>query len=297
MGKTPSQKRNWTVLFFVAPGLIFLFFLTLYPLSQTIWMSFFKMTSEGRIFTGLENYQKIFQDNLFWSSLWHTIYFTVITVGLHFLIGLGLALILYRLGNSLLTNILKGFLFLPWLYASAVWCITWQLIFHPYFSVINELFNSMGLAFLVQPWLSDPSILPLTIAAFVGGLKWYPFHMLMIFTSLQIIPRELFDAADIDGASGFWSFRSIIWPFLKPVTAILLTFDTMGTFYYFDLIWILTKGGPMNKSEVVSTYIYKIIFNFGNFEYGASIAFLLMIVLTIITLVYMKIFLTEEFEV
>jgi multiple sugar transport system permease protein len=295
--KISSQKKTyWAAFFFVAPGVSFIFFLTLYPLGQAMWMSVFKVTSGSITFTGLANYQRAFQDNLFWLSLWNTLYFTVISVSLHFFIGLGLALLLYRLGKSIVSNILRGFLFLPWLFASAVWCVTWQLILHPYFSVLNALFNSLGLSRLSQPWLTDPSLLPLTVLSVVNGLKFFPFHMIMLFAALQAIPKELFEIADIYGASSLQKFRSVTWPFLKPITAIILSVDTIGTFYYFELVWIITKGGPMNKTEVLSTNIYRTVFELGSFEYGSSLAILLMIILLILVVVYMKIFLREEFE-
>jgi len=295
--KGSSQKKTyWTVFFFIAPGVSFVFFLTLYPLGRAMWMSVFKVTSDSRTFIGLANYQRAFQDNLFWLSLWHTLYFTVISVSLHYFIGLGFALLLYRLGKSIVSNILRGFLFLPWLFASAIWCVTWQLILHPYFSVLNALFNSLGISRLSQPWLTDPSLLPLTSLSVLIGLKFFPFHMVMLFAVLQAIPKELLEVADIDGASSLQKFRSIIWPFLKPVTAIILTIDTIGSFYYFDVVWILTKGGPMNKTELLSTYIYKMVFELGSFEYGSSLAILLMIILSILMVVYIKFFLREDFE-
>jgi len=290
-----QRKTYWTTFFFVVPGVVFVFFLTLYPLGRAIWASFFKVTSGSIIFTGFANYQRIFQDDLFWLSLWHTLYFTVISVSLHFFIGLGLALLLYRLGKSIVSNILRGFLFLPWLFASAVWCVTWQLILHPHFSVLNALFNSLGLSYLSQPWLIDPSLLPLTVISVVNGLKFFPFHMIMLYAAMQNIPIELFEAAEIDGASNFQKFRSITWPFLRQVTSIILTFDTIATANYFDIVWILTQGGPMNRTEVLSTYIYKTIFQLGSFGYGSSLAVVLMIILLVFMMVYMKVFLREEF--
>jgi multiple sugar transport system permease protein len=298
--KVSSQKKTyyWTAFFFIAPGVSFVFFLTLYPFGQAMLMSIFKVTSDSRTFIGLANYQRAFQDNLFWLSLWHTLYFTVISVSLHYFIGLGFALLLYRLGESIVSNILRGFLFLPWLFASAVWCVTWQLILHPQFSVLNALFNSLGLSCLSHSWLSDLSLLPLTILSVVSGLKFFPFHMVMLFAALQVIPLELFEAAEIDGASSLQKFRSITWQFLKPVTTIILCYDTIGSFYYFDLVWILTRGGPMNETEVLSTYIFKTVFQFeGSFEYGSSMAILLMIILSIFIMVYIKIFLRGEFEI
>lgn len=296
--KRISKKRYfWTAFFFIAPGVIFVFFLCLYPLGRAIWMSIVETTSDSNSqFIGLTNYKKVFGDKLFWLSLWHTFYFTGISVSLHYFAGLGLALLLDKLGKSLKGNVLRGFLFLPWLFPSAVWCITWQLILHPHFSVLNELLKTIGLDKLSRGWLTEPTLLPLNSLSIVNGWKFFPFHMVMLFATLQSVPKELYEVAEIDGASGWKKFQSVTWPFLKPITAIVLTIDTIGTFHYFDLVWILTQGGPMNKTEVLSTYIYRTVFRMGSFEYGSTLAVLLMIILSILIALYIRIFMRGEFE-
>lgn len=292
-----KKKTRLTVFLFIAPGLVFVFFLTLYPLGRAIEMSFFEgKVGGGSIFVGFSNYQRSFGDSLFLLSLWHTAYFTAISVSLHYFIGLGLALMLNRLGRGRLSNVLRGFLFLPWLFTSAVWCVTWQLILHPHFSVLNEFLKAIGLGNLARGWLVEPSLLPLTTLGIVNGWKSFPFCMVMLLATMQVIPKELYEVAEIDGASSFRKFVNITWPFLKPTTGVILLVDTIGTFHYFDIVWILTGGGPINKTEVLSTYIYKCAFEQGNFEFSSALSIILMIILIIVMFVYIRRFLKEAIQ-
>jgi len=288
------RKKISSGYLFIVPGVAFVLFLTIYPLVNAIKMSFFNLSSGNNIFVGFLNYQKAFQDQTMWLSMAHSFYFTIFSVSLHFLFGLGLALLLNSVKEYKGSSICRGLLFLPWLFSSAVWCVTWQLILHPQFSILNEIFNVFGLKGL--NWISADSLLPLTSLSIVNGWKFFPFHMIMYFAVLQSIPKELYEAASIDGASGNQKFFYITLPSLYHTIAIVLTIDTIGTFHYFDLIWILTQGGPMNRTEVLSTYIYRKVFTLGNFGYGSAMSVILIVILIAFITLYIKILLKGEFE-
>jgi len=280
---------------FVIPGTTFVFLLTVYPMARTIWMSFFNLAPGKHIFIGSANYADALKDGVMWLSLSHSVFFTGISVIAHFLIGLGLALLL---NNPKIKGekIFKSLLLIPWLFPSAVVAITWQLIFHPRFSILNAILIKLGLSGFTRMWLAEDSLLPLSCVTLINSWKAYAFHMVVLFAGLKSIPRQLYEVAEIDGASEFKKFLFVTLPGLRPLIITVLTLDTIWTFIYFDLVYLVTRGGPMLSSEVLPTYLYRIIFKRSFFGYGSTLAVIMMLFMVVFALLSLWITIKEEFK-
>lgn len=254
---------------FILPVFVYLVLISLYPLAMSLRMSFYDVVAKREAFIGLAHYKELLRDNLFWQAARQTFYFCGVSVVVHLLVGLEFALLLNR-KNLKRRNLLRGLQFIPWLFPPAVTACIWILIYQSEVGALNVLLRKLNLSNLAFDWLSSPKT-ALTSVAVVEMWSFYPFFTLMLLAGLQNIPYSLYEAARIDGA-GMWSrFWCITLPLLKPVILTTCLLDVIWNFRFFDLIWIMTLGGPARSSEVLSTYLYKAAFYDFNFGYAGAI--------------------------
>ena len=260
---TTKGRLTW-----VAPAVLVLLLLSIYPLLYSIRVSF--QNSNGGAVT-LANYLRLFHDRLFAVALWQTVVYVSVALSIELVLGLALALLVDSLPAG--KGLFRAGLLAPMLLPPVVVAVIWRLIFNPQFGVLNGMLRNFGFDTSHLTWSSgEQSALPSVIA--VDVWEWTPFMFLLISAGLQAIPQEPIEAAQVDGASSWRIFRDMILPLLKPTLFLAILLRTMDLVRIFDQIWILTQGGPGSATETVSLYIYRTAFRFFNFGYAAAMSFL-----------------------
>lgn len=281
-------KRETTLAkFFLAPALIVIAAVALYPILNVIYLSLHRKLLIFGIhrFIGLENYAYLLQDARFWRSLGNTLYFVLISTSLEMLLGLATALVMHqpRAGKTFI----RAAVLVPWAIPTVVSARMWEWIYNPDFGVLNFFLRKIGLPGSSQNWLGDPT-LALHAVIFADVWKTTPFVALLLFAGLQVLPVELYEAAKIDGASAWQRFWRVTLPLLAPVLLTTLLFRTLDAFRIFDAVYVLTGGGPANTSETLSIYAYKLLFQTLQFGAGSAVAVLTFGCVMLVSLFYMK---------
>jgi len=266
--------------FFILPAALMLLVVIIYPAMYSLKLSF---TSESKALYSLTNYAELFRDPLFWQAFRNTLVFVGVVTISHLVIGFSVAMALNtRIKVRLLFRII---VLLPWTVPDVVAGITWKWIYDPVYGALNDLLSRLNLIDAPILWLSDPKLVMSSII-FADIWRGFPFVMLILLSGLQAIPRELYEAAKIDRASGFQSFRYITLPSLKKIVGVALALDIIWEFRRFGLVQTMTQGGPGHQTEVFSTLIYKEYFQFFRFEYASAIAVIMSIILLSLSLPY-----------
>jgi multiple sugar transport system permease protein len=283
-----SQLAAWA---FLAPLTVYLLAFYAYPLYRNLDLSLrnytvYSFVHGGAPFTGFANYSAVFRDPTFAPALEHTLIFTLVSLAFQFVIGLALAVFFTQ--HFPLSAILRALFLVPWLLPLIVSASTWAWMLDSGSGVVNYGLHLLGIA--PVNWLTSPSwALPSVIIANI----WIgvPFNLVLLYSGLQAIPRELYEAAALDGATSWQRFRRITFPLLRPVSAITLMLGLVYTLKVFDIIWIMTKGGPVDASTTFATWSYRL--GFGNllpaFGPGAAVGNLLVIMALIAGLVYIRV--------
>lgn len=275
----PARERA-TGWFLLLPALILLILVFAYPIGRAFWLSLFTKnlgTKLAPIFSGLDNYARMLGDGRFWQSFWTTTVFTSISVCLELLLGLGIALVLNRSFRG--RNLVRTIAILPWALPTALIGLAWAWIFNDQFGVVNDLLLRLGLIKTGINWLGEPTLAMASII-FADVWKTTPFASILLLAGLQSISADLYEAHAIDGATPWQSFRQITLPLLMPQVLIALLFRFAQAFGIFDLIAVMTGGGPGGATEVVSLYVYATTMRYLDFGYGAAlvvVTFLLLV--------------------
>ena len=271
-----EQRIGWV---FVTPALFLLLLVFAYPILRAFWLSLFTEnlgTNLQPIFSGFHNYTRMVLDSRFWQSIWNTTLFTVISIALELILGMGIALILHQTFRG--RGLVRTIAILPWALPTALIALTWTWIFNDQFGVWNDILLRFGLIQEPVNWLGQPTLALLaTIAADVW--KTTPFVSILLLAGLQSIPEDLYEAHAMDGASRWQSFRWITVPLLMPQILIALLFRFAQSFGVFDLVQVMTGGGPAGATEMVSLYIYATVMRYLDFGYGAALVVVTFLVL------------------
>jgi trehalose/maltose transport system permease protein len=280
----------------VAPALIVLLAITAYPLVYNIWNSLHHVNylappQELGSFAGLTNYKRLFTDNLFIPSLMHTIGFTVVSVAVETVIGLSLALALNRAFPG--RGLVRAAVFIPWAVPTVVSAQLWKAMFDPQSGFVNYILTTLHLpgghtTWLAGTWTSWGAILV------ADAWRNTPFIAIILLAGLQVIPGDIYEAARIDGASAWQTFRRLTLPLLKPALMVSLIFRTLQSFLIFDVVYNMTGGGPGNSTNVVSYLNWQAFLADSDFGYGGAIAVSLIIFALIIAAAYVRAFRTEQ---
>ena len=267
---------------FVLPALLMLALVLGIPVAAAILNSFTPLWGGEGGFT-LDNYVKLSKDDLFWNSLKVTFYFVSGTVLLHLVVGLAVALAL--------TTEIRGRQFfrvvaiLPWTMPDVISGLIWRYMYNPTAGVINYGLQELHLTNEYIEWLGK-SDLALPSVVFADVWRGYPFVMLILLAGLQAIPREFYEAAQVDGANIVQEFRFITLPGIRRIIAIALALDTIWQFRRFGLVYNMTFGGPGHSTEILPMYIYKQYFRYFNFEYASAIAVVSAMIMLIASIPY-----------
>jgi multiple sugar transport system permease protein len=270
---------------YVAPALLVLAVFLMVPLAVGVASSFQRWVIYdpfNRGWIGLENYRALLQDPLFWNALKNTGIWTFGSLVFQFSLGLGLALLLehpFR-GRALY----QALVFLPWAVPPFLGGLTWKWLLSPSLGPISDLLIRSGIREGPLYVLSDPA---LALWGAIAANVWYgiPFFAMTLLAALQGIPRELHEAAGIDGANGFGRFWHITLPFLMPTIVIVVLLRTIWIANFTDLIWVMTGGGPSNSSQILTTYILSTAYSKLDFGYAATISTALLLMLSVYALI------------
>ena len=284
-----KTKRALVPLFYVAPATFLFSLLMLYPMITVLRFSLMDgaITKRNPSFVGLQNYQTNFVDPVFWQAVGHTLYFTVMSVIFHLLIGMAFALLLnsQRI-NPVVRSALRTLYILPWLFTAVIIAIIWRLLLDPN-GVINGVLMALHIVDFKVEWFSSTktALHALTFANIWAG---YPLYMVSLLAGLQGIPKELYEAAGLDGANEVHKFRYITIPQLMPVIISIALLDFIWTMQVFPLVWMTTGGGPIYSTEVLSTYTYKQAFSSYEFSQASASAICILIMSMGVTYFYIK---------
>ncbi len=285
--KSIYQTEQLTAWLLIIPALIVLSLVFVYPVIRAFWLSLFTQnlrTQLQPIFSGLANYERMLGDGHFWQTIWNTTSFTVVSVSLELLLGLGIALILNQsfFGRGLVRTVA----IIPWALPTAIMGLTWAWMFNDRFGVINDILLRLGLIETGINWLGEPFLA--NVALIIADVwKTTPFISIILLAGLQSISKDLYEAHAIDGANAWQSFYQITLPLIFPQILISLLFRFAQAFGIFDLVQVMTGGGPGGATEMVSIYIYATVRSYLDFGYGATlimVTFLLLIVAVFLTI-------------
>jgi multiple sugar transport system permease protein len=287
----PAWRRALAPYTFILPIAVFGLFLLVYPVLYSLALSFRDATVETFVsgdmpFTGLDNYQQVLASSTFWQALENTVVFTFCSILFQFTIGFLLALFFQN--RFPLKNVLIALLLIPWIAPVLTAAYTFKGLFNEV-GPINQIAHLFGLP--TVPWLASPGF---ALTATIVANIWigFPFNFILLYSGVCNIPLEIYEAARIDGASYWRRVAHITLPILKPVTVAVLMLGTIYTVKVFDLVWIMTGGGPANTSHLLSTYAYQVGFSILNFGQAAAIA--TVIVALILTLNLFQLFLQRR---
>lgn len=283
-----NNRRSLVGYGFIAPAIVYLFLLCIYPMIDILIVSFTDMNYGVRSFVGLDHYVEAAQEPLLWTSVRNTVILTLGATALHLVVGLSLALLLNETWFSRrLRNVARGMLILPWVFSTASAGLMWSLLYHP-FGLLNYVgFGVLEIVDRPVEFLGNPS-LALWAVILVGGWKSFPFYMIAMLGGLQGISQDLYEAAKVDGANRWQRFRHVTIPQLWPVLVAVSTIDLITTFGAVDLINMLTKGGPGTSTFTVAYYTYNTGLVDGRLSYAAAISTLMLGLLAIATFFYLR---------
>ncbi len=289
----PRRRRggNWAAWAFLAPIVIYLLAFYAYPLYRNLDLSLRHYTVRSFVrgdapFSGLDNYRAVFADPTFGPALLHTLVFTFVSIAFQFAIGLALAVFFTQ--SFRLSATLRALFLVPWLLPLIVSASTWTWMLNSDSGIVNAALGIVNID--AVNWLTSPDW---ALTSVIVANVWIgiPFNLVVLYSGLQAIPAEVHEAAAIDGASGWQRFWRVTFPLLRPVSAITLLLGLVYTLKVFDLIWIMTKGGPAGASSTFATWSYQLSFGslLPEFGPGAAVGNLLIIMALFFGLLYIRI--------
>jgi raffinose/stachyose/melibiose transport system permease protein len=288
----PVWRRRLTIVAFLLPALTLYVLLALVPIFQGAFYSSFDWNGLEPLteFIGLQNYRDALADPVFLGALRHVFVILVLSLALQLPFALGLAFLLnQRMRGRALFRLL---FFLPFVLSDVITAIVWRLLLQPA-GLVDRTFESVGLVGLVQQWLADPDVVLYTVFVVVSW-KYFGFHMVLYLAGLQQIPVELEEAAALDGASRLQTFRYVILPLLGPTIRISVFLSIIGSLQLFDLVWVMTGGGPVGASHTTVTYMLDRGFERSQFGYGSAVAVIAFVISFVFALGYQRFVLRRD---
>jgi len=279
-------RERWHGYLFLAPTLLFLAAVIVLPLIHAFWTSFQRIRGLNSTFVGFANYVRVLEDEAFWHALRVSLGFVSISVAAHVVLGLLLALALNQI--TFARTALRVLFLTPWMVAAAVGATIWLWLLEPQFGVLNYILMSAGIIATPVAWLGTPGT---AFAAVTTVEIWrgVPFIMLLTLAGLQTIPAEQYEAAEIDGATSWQKFRHITLPNLKYLLVVASTLDIINVVRHYDIIGIMTGGGPAGATEVLPALLYNTAFRANRFGEAAAIGVLLLLMVLIFAAMYLRI--------
>lgn len=311
MTSVAQEKRPWylqwrallpefnqdtlTIVLFLLPTLIFMGVFVVWPIVDSFQLSFYKWNgiAPTRDYIGLDNWNRLLEDDIFFKAFSNNIKVVVLSIAIQLPLGMGLAILLEQGGRFFLFRLFKTVYFFPMLMSSVAIGILFKYIYDPVFGLVNPTLETAGLESWTRAWLGDTET---ALYAVIGVISWQytPFYMILFLAALSGVPEELRDASLIDGANERRYYWHIALPMVSGTVRTAVILSLIGSLKYFDLIWVMTEGGPNNASELMATYMYKRAFPAFEVGYGSTIASALFIIVMLIAVVMFSV--TRRFE-
>jgi multiple sugar transport system permease protein len=283
------EDERWLALVLLMPTAILLGLFIAYPFFEGVMLSL----SSARVgdpgkFVWFKNFEKLWNDNIFWTAVWNTFWYTGVTTVFKLGLGLWLAMLLNRHFRG--KAIVRAFILLPFIIPTVLSTFAWKWMFDPTFSVINWSLFKLGLISARINWLGDADLAMASIMV-VNIWRGVPFFAISLLAGLQTISPELNEAAAIDGARPWNRFWYVTWPLLLPVTMVVMLFSVIQTFADFQLVYVMTGGGPANATHLFATYAYQIGIVSGLLSEGAAVSlamFPFLFIIVVVQLLYIR---------
>jgi multiple sugar transport system permease protein len=282
-----GRRGNRAAYAFIAAAFIYLAVFVLYPIARAVWISLTKtslLAPTTNEFIGLQNFEKLLQSGAIQHTLWLTAIFVIAVATISMVVGVGAALLIEALRRGKGTA--RTLLALPWTIPSVVIALLFDLILNQRIGAINHLLGVFGGP--AVNWLTDPTLALISVVA-VTVWNLFPFVMLVTMAALQTVPAEIYDSAATDGADGWEMARRITLPYIKPTLQVISLFLIIWSFQQFQVLWIMTQGGPMNATSVVSIELYRTAFLFNDLGKASAIGVIALIPSLLITLIYFRV--------
>jgi len=290
-------NRSLVIILFLLPAAVLFFTFVLFPIAQAAYVGLFKWNGLGPLeeFVGVKNFLRMFKHEPFKQALVHNLAIAVLSITIQLPMALGLAILVGRRlpGKAFFRTIF----FLPYILSEAITAVLWSFIFNPRFAaseLINSALDTLLPFFKPGPWLGDPSKV-LSAIFVVLTWKYFGLHMILYVAGLQDIPTEIEEAASIDGASSLQTLRYVTIPMLSRTIYTTIYLSVLGSIQQFDLVWLMTEGGPVNASEVLTTYMYRHGFVSFRLGFGSSVAVILFLICLVFSLIYQRVFMRQQY--
>lgn len=286
-GLTLAARHNLLGLAFIAPTILVFSAVIVYPLVSAIYLSLFSIytpTMEGS-WVGLANFQELLAKGEFWRSLANTLLWTVGTLTLQLLFGVLVALMLHQ--NMVFRSLARSLVLFPYFLSTVVAVLVWRWLFNDLYGIVNHMLMWSGVLDMPVDWLGRMPNAMLSLI-FVGAWKYFPFVVIAVLARLQTIPDELYEAATIDGAGSIARFFDVTLPQLKGVLVVIVLLRAIWDFKEFDLIYLLTGGGPVIATQTLPLMVYKEAFALNRMGVASAVAVLMMLVMLTFMIVYLR---------
>lgn len=288
------EKQGRLAFWLLLPAGIAVFGVILYPMLRTLLVSLFQVNSAlatSTPFVGLDNYAHVLSEPQFWGSLGRTLYFTLVSTGLELVLGLAVAGLL----NAKLRArwLFRTIVVIPWAIPTIVNAAMWKGIDNAQYGALNALLTQLGIIKEYQVWLGDPT-LALNMVILADAWKTVPLVAFFLLAGLTSIPTEMYEAAKLDRASWPRIFRSIVLPMLVPSISIVLVLRTVEAFKVFDIIYAMTRGGPVNGTSTVAYFAYQTAFSDQNFGVGSALSYIIVIIILALSAIYLRLLRKSE---
>jgi multiple sugar transport system permease protein len=286
-----KQQRARFAYYLVLPSVILITLLNVVPLVQGVLVSLQRQNMvrpNPTSFVGFRHYNRaLFEDEIFWSSLGRTIVWTAGSVVGGYIVALALALLLNR--EIYGRGFFRALLLIPWVIPDAATALIWKWLYADQYGVFNFLLISFGLADRQIQWLADPKMAMISVIA-VQIWKLTPVMFIVLLAALQNVPTELHEAAELDGAGPVQRFRYVTFPVIRPTSVIITLLASIWTFQSFDIVYLLTGGGPADATEILPTLIYQKAFWASEIGYAAALGMLTLVCLVILSVAYLLVY-------
>ncbi len=280
-----NKSRIVTIAGFLLPGLVVYSIFVIWPILQASYYSLYRWNGLGPLqdFRGLDNYVQVFNDPVFTKALGHNFFLAILSIGIQLPLALGLALIVARKLPG--RTFFRAVFFLPFVLADTATGVLWSFMYRPEGGLLNNLIGWLGIP--PQTWLGNLDLVLISIFITISW-KYFGFHLILYVAGLQQIPADLEEAARIDGATGFQVLRHITIPLLGSTIRLSVFLSILGSLQYFDLIWVMSKGGPVQSSETMATYLIKYGFERFSLGYGSTVALVMFLLCFVFSLAYQR---------
>jgi multiple sugar transport system permease protein len=284
-----SRKRlrsNTLGYFFVLPTILVILVFIGYPVANGINDSLkdiYLVSGSEPKYVGLDNFRDLFSDPVFYGAVKNSFIFVITSVTFHLVLGFALALALDKTGFGRL--FFRTVNLMPWAMSGVAVALIWMWLYHPQLSPINDFLKRLGIINKDLIFLSTPRVAMVSVLV-AHNWRTFPFAFIVLLSGLQTIPKELYEAGDIDGASGIQKFARITVPQMLSIVLTVVLLDFVWTFVYFDLPWVMTRGGPVNSTHLMTTYVYELAFRFYKFGKASALSVLILLINLVFSFFY-----------